>query len=93
MMATASSLKVMSFSLGDKKFRYKLLSNASENVIDSTLRKQFDIPNNVQYFLIDMVDNTVVDFSSLVHLDNGSNITVQMKEIEESTKNNSKDLQ
>ena len=50
-------------------------------------------PIMFSYFLIDMGDNTVVDFSSLVHLDNGSSITVQMKEIEESTKNNSKDRQ
>ena len=82
----------MIFSLGNKKLRYKFLYDTSENVIDLTIRKEFKIPSNVEYSLVDMADTAVVNFSSLFHLDNESNIGIEIQEIGESTKNKSIDL-
>lgn len=50
LMATASTMKVMIFRRGDKKYWYKFLPNISENVIDSTLRREFAIAGNARWY-------------------------------------------
>jgi hypothetical protein len=91
-MMVSSSMKIFNFFLGDGKVRYKLSCNSSKDIIDSTLRKELNIPSNVDYSLIDVLDNAVVDFSSLMNLDNKSNVAVKIKDMQKSTENNSIDL-
>lgn len=85
-------MKIMTFSLGNKKLRYEFSYTASKNVIDSTFRKELDIPSNVNYSLIGMLDDAIANLSSLIYLENESNIIIHIKEMEQSTTNNSIEL-
>jgi hypothetical protein len=49
-------------------------------LIDTTLRREVNIPSNIVYFLIDMQDNTIVDLSSLSHLNDESNILIKIRD-------------
>ena len=46
-MASRMEMKIMNFSYRNEKIRYKFLANASTNVIDIGLRREFDIPTLV----------------------------------------------
>ncbi|CAF2059862.1 unnamed protein product [Rotaria magnacalcarata] len=89
----ASPMKIINFSLGTEKFRYKSSCNASRNLIDDTIRDEFNLANNVKYFLIDTGDNTFVDISSLCYLDDESNIIVEIRDEKKLKTNSCTDMQ
>jgi len=67
-------MKIINFIFNeDKTFRYKFPLTIDSNVIDSTIRCEFNLQDYV-YSLIDTSDDAVVDLSSLIYLDSNSNI-------------------
>ncbi len=55
-------MKIMNFSAGTEKLRYKFRYNASANLIDATLRYELSLSNNAKYSLTGMQENTIVDY-------------------------------
>lgn len=84
---TTQRMKVMNFLLGTEKLKYKFPSDASVNLIDSALRREFNLLRDINYSLIDMNDNAVVDLSSLIYLDDQSNIIINIKDMNKSINN------
>ncbi len=80
-------MKVMNFLLGTEKLKYKFPSDAYVNLIDSALRREFNLSRDINYSLIDMKDNAVVDLSSLIYLDDQSNIFINIKDMNKSINN------
>ena len=59
--------------------------NASETLIDKTLRKQFGLSDSIQYCLFDMKDEALIDISSLCYLEDNSNILIEINDVEKSS--------
>lgn len=81
-------MKVFNFWLDEKAIKYKFPVNASINMIDSTIRDEFQLSSDVEYCLVDMQDDALVNMSSLFYLDNDSKIRIQVKHINRSSTNN-----
>jgi hypothetical protein len=85
----AVSLKIFKVSFGEKKIKFKLASNAPGTEIDKLFRDTFDISSEVEYSLIDMKDNTIIDVSSVCYLDEESSICIKSRTINGSSRNES----
>jgi len=71
-------MKIINFSFGTKKFRYKFPLDEPRELIDVTIRKYFHIPANTNYLLVDLSDATIVSLFSLAYLDNEANVQIEI---------------
>lgn len=62
--------------------------NLSANTIDTALRREFNLVHDVKYSLVDTMDNTIVDISTLIYLQDESDISIRIKPTNKSMKDN-----
>jgi len=80
----AADMKIIKFYLGDKDLKYEFPFNSDSSLIDQTLREYFNISEDSEYYLFDMQDSTLINISSLHHLNNESKISIKIKNTENS---------
>ena len=56
--------------------------DVSADTIDKAIREEFNLPNDVNYSLVDTADNAIVDRSAVKYLNDESQILIRIKSIE-----------
>ena len=75
-------MKIINFVLQTEKIRYKFPLDISADTIDKTIRREFNLLNDVNYSLVDTADNTIIDISTVKYLNDESQILIRIKSIE-----------
>ena len=73
-------MKTITFRHGVHSLRYKFRSDANCESLESAIRQELDLPENVVFSLVDLADNTIVSIWSLCYLPNESHVNIKLKE-------------
>jgi hypothetical protein len=80
-MASGFPMKIIKFSFATESFRYKFPYDTPFSTIDNRIRYEFKLPKNIyNYSLIDSRDNTIIEISSLRHIEDESNVFVKIRD-------------
>jgi hypothetical protein len=79
-MASTFHMKIIKFSSGTNSFRYKFPTDTPVHIIDQRIRYEFKLSKNINYSLIDTRDDTVIEISSIGHLDDESNVFIKTRD-------------
>lgn len=78
-------MKTVVLHFDDKHQKYKFPVDATVGLIDETIRDCFKLPKDNKYRLIDMQDTSLINISSLRHLNNESAVLIQLDEVPNSS--------